>query len=83
MLTNGQYYYYKITAINTVGESAFSVELSAMPTAIPSIARPNSTVIGLNIATGLLTLFGIIGSVVIISIPIGRYYNKIRKARGK
>jgi fibronectin type 3 domain-containing protein len=32
-LTNGQKYYYKVSAVNNVGEGALSSEVSAMPTA--------------------------------------------------
>ena len=35
-LTNGQIYYYKVTATNSVGESAQSIEVSATPAALPT-----------------------------------------------
>jgi fibronectin type 3 domain-containing protein len=35
-LTNGQTYYYKVSAVNSVGEGAQSNELNATPTTVPS-----------------------------------------------
>ncbi len=38
-LTNGQVYFYKMTATNIAGESIFSVEINATPIGVPSIPR--------------------------------------------
>lgn len=35
-LTNGQIYYYQVTAVNTIGESAKSTEMSVTPATVPT-----------------------------------------------
>ncbi len=38
-LTNGTTYYYQVTAVNAVGESARSAEVSARPATVPTAPR--------------------------------------------
>jgi len=45
-LTNGQSYYYKVSAVNGVGEGPLSSEVSATPATKPSIPQNLQTVIG-------------------------------------
>jgi|GEM_PF-1437327 len=45
-LTNGQRYYFVVTAVNLVGESAKSGEVSATPSTVPSPPRNLTTVAG-------------------------------------
>lgn len=44
-LTNGTTYYYRVTAVNTIGESTVSIPVSAAPSANGS-GKLNGTVIG-------------------------------------
>ncbi len=50
-LTNGQTYYYKVSAINSMGESARSIEASAMPGAAPSAPLSLTAISGSSQAT--------------------------------
>jgi fibronectin type 3 domain-containing protein len=45
-LTNGQAYYYKVTATNSIGEGAQSNELSALPVSVPSAPTLTSSTPG-------------------------------------
>jgi len=45
-LTNGQRYYYKVSAVNAVGEGALSNELSAVPATVPGAPTLNTATAG-------------------------------------
>jgi parallel beta-helix repeat protein len=45
-LTNGQVYYFKVSAINSIGEGPLSVETSAIPATVPSAPTLSSAVPG-------------------------------------
>jgi len=45
-LTNGQVYYYKVSAVNSVGESPHSNEASATPATVPSAPRGLQAIAG-------------------------------------
>jgi len=45
-LTNGQTYYYKVSAVNSVGEGPQSNEVSATPATVPSVPRGLQALVG-------------------------------------
>ena len=79
VLVNGQIYYYKVSAINGVGEGNLSAEIFIVPTANPLNAQLITT---LNLTIGLIILFSILGSVLFLGIPLNRSYHQLRKAGG-
>ena len=76
-LSNGVEYYYMIVAKNGIGNS---IAFYTNGTPILSNQSIQYTIHNINLSIGLVITFAIVGTVMIIGVPILRKYIRIRKA---